>query len=1302
MDRFIISKFVISKTFQQRFFKFLSICLAIITLITTASPNVAYATGVQGDNSGGGNSSMNASSSSMAWSRTKSGYRFYLINADLERVTPIYDFVFVDPRGSEQNVGAVLRGTRFDTSDSPNEFNLFPMSYLAELTGSSVNVIPYPISDGAGRGEEFRAWFLKNIGYSNGTIISNRNPASSSSDTSSSTVVSRPLYNDANDEDAEGSLSNSTSTSNSTSNSTSSGLTNYIVYVNLGRSVLNDQKNPIGSIDKFDYEVSNAINLAVQKKTAIQNTYNLYLNLFDNQNSGLPLSEKGLAEDRIAYALGACKHLYDLGTYENWIIANATGHDNLSGLTNSSNSSSSNTDKESIKEAFRKENALTMPGNNPLNIGLEQNLPLASTDTSDANTSVEGCPAMILLGREDTLQVEGYDTPFIAMVEGGHFLVIEPLCWINIGSAAGTMTDEWGNKFESYRTYGSYYNLANKWYSLGGDDNGGHFYTSYMHTLGNNCLIVNSDIKTINNKTFSGSSVARRNVSESVAEMDTSGLSMHLYSSADFGNITVIKNYIDANGNVCEDNVATSGTTPLTISDEGNYRIVQWETSTVKAPEEIDARDTWEVITQTSNDKQTGTVPTTVNLSDDEKVVYIQLQLTSTVTNVSGDWVLEESEISKAVTTGNHTSNITVPYNYGKLNTCNGHGFCSHSCNNDCDSKTDPNDVTKQIPYCGHWCNNDCDTDYCDFSLVDKGWTFKLKNQKEGNYNSIQALTGVFTSSNSSRSIERDSLEAGTENVSGFTYDFVIYRGNDNLSLAAYAEDDGTVQSLGFNRLSSKQVMTRSRNSYEVELPILLVDNSTDLKTTSKGDCWHGSHEYSDDANTGGSISYTGDVAVKVYSGVSRNPDNSLNTGRILPMGLSGYNRAAGRMIRSGSTIKFNPYVRMTYQTLNSDKVDVNVLSEFEREIIPNDYAEIAWQQTDENLKITSNQWSTHAGALKLSQEILGVVTPNIMLPGGAVYTLKTDQQGQQGQQGQQVSLNTYQTILAGEAASISTVNGTVGLNEAEAKEYHEQFVEQAVETFDKTELVQYVSIKNTDDNAWDNGVVVYEGADISGLNNGSRTASTDDKYYLREDINNTQNTSRNDLDVKVNGTEYIYHRVYSDTSGNVYYVRDNSLDGVVNGVGNVIFRRGENYTGASCLSGDAQKVNQRTGFIQKFMAAIERNTGNDFTASWASEDGKWYNEAYAGIIVIEQKTAVEIKFDIPTQRSTVLDPKLIPQMSKKSEELKAFMMQYKTDLSEDTVVTSFKGVDIFMKEADMLFNSNKVFIVNMTVQDLS
>ena len=159
--------------------------------------------------------------------------------------------------------------------------------------------------------------------------------------------------------------------------------------------------------------------------------------------------------------------------------------------------------------------------------------------------------------------------------------------------------------------------------------------------------------------------------------------------------------------------------------------------------------------------------------------------------------------------------------------------------------------------------------------------------------------------------------------------------------------------------------------------------------------------------------------------------------------------------------------------------------------------------------------------------------------------------------------------------------------------------------------------------------------------------------------------------------------------------VEGSSISEVENNVGSIILTKSQ---GVDSLRSTAKLIDNKTYVIRKLLAAIERNTGNDATASWVS-DGRWYNEAYSGIIIMVQRTGLDIGFNNGL-RNTVLDPKLIPIIDSKYDQgTTAFLMQYKAEISEDEPISYFMGEPIYMYGADEWFTSNKVFITNMTVQ---
>ena len=114
-------------------------------------------------------------------------------------------------------------------------------------------------------------------------------------------------------------------------------------------------------------------------------------------------------------------------------------------------------------------------------------------------------------------------------------------------------------------------------------------------------------------------------------------------------------------------------------------------------------------------------------------------------------------------------------------------------------------------------------------------------------------------------------------------------------------------------------------------------------------------------------------------------------------------------------------------------------------------------------------------------------------------------------------------------------------------------------------------------------------------------------KYYFRNDAT-TVATNEGDLDVHEGGTKTTYYVISSDTKGNIL------LDG------EQVLAKNQ---GLDSLYGKAKMLDERTYVVRKLVAAIERNAGSDSTNTWTNST--WYNEAFDGITIIEQKTLLNV-----------------------------------------------------------------------------
>lgn len=478
--------------------------LLIASIFITSSPIVTYSEdNVQGENSGGGEGDMKDYSTDTdnayrVWDNHMGGYRLYIINSNLERVSAVYDFLISEPF----NIGDSQFSTRFDTSISPSlsESKVLGFSELAYLTGSDVSIIPRPVANGKGHGEEFKNWFLYGTPYSNQGGTGNTGGSIGSG--WQSHIPSGNAPEQGLTENTQG--SNNPKTIDNFYTSTKSTLsTSHRCIVEQGNNII--YKNPVTNMGNIE----NA-----SKGVAYKLNCNSMLTFYSNE---------------VGYAMNTLKltqkdaEFYAVHSVYNRIMNIKNGKETVAYITSTQRAYiNTNVAKFVAYQMFNtyKNQTAELPQNlldiNTLdylasNTLLTEQIPLTGKSTQ---------PALRLLKDKNGIQVAGYESAAEA-IKDHHFLVVEPITWLCVPT---------GNTYPQARTYGSYYNIANKWASQGGPDEKS-FYTSYMTKLGNNCLTVNETMVTESGKTLLPATVKARTISQSVAEMEVSGLSMHIYSS---------------------------------------------------------------------------------------------------------------------------------------------------------------------------------------------------------------------------------------------------------------------------------------------------------------------------------------------------------------------------------------------------------------------------------------------------------------------------------------------------------------------------------------------------------------------------------------------------------------------------------------------------------------------------------------------------------------------------------------------------------------------------------------------------
>ena len=735
----------------------------------------------------------------------------------------------------------------------------------------------------------------------------------------------------------------------------------------------------------------------------------------------------------------------------------------------------------------------------------------------------------------------------------------------------------------------------------------------------------------------------------------------------------------------------------INISEEPEYELVEWDISTTKTtPNPI----SWNPPSPTRG----GTDPEQVELKTPEKVVYVLLKKTirEEVEVEEDTYVLSESRLSRAVDTENPDKGedllkpafkITLPAL--KKN----HEWDCGSCHGHSGRDTDGDGQDDYWPNCGH-----CHGGHAphDMPLVaDKKEVFIVakNNSRDGSLISDldedpvwgdkwEAADGIGT-----KFVRTTRDTIADKHLKNYVYNFIIHRSQkdkaqlyEGVVKHPIAGAKQGVEGLFQLKFTASLQGTNSRKNgkiaYPLTLPFVLDEGKSILDTMTK--CSSGCNVSDTKRTTMTPYTPSGvTVRIETYAGDPAGGimDASYNSASVMHIPLSGYNNVTGRMISQGKSFYFYPYVMMQYDNINEQKQTTYVTGQYKRGMSVNDYAEIAWNTTgNSNLHLTSNQWSTHAGAVTLINK-LGA-SMNSMLPGGALHSLDTKNSNQE------IAVITYQTILEGEGLTQVEYSGSVPdkLKEAHAVSLHTSFVQSVASTLDAIQLQQWIDSDETKDTAF-GGFIVSPGSDISRLGNGSSKASTDTKYYFTTDTGS--GSSDNDLDINVGSPNTVKYTFSSDVAGNIYMN------------GSKILSQGQD---ASAISGRAKMIDQRTGVVTKLVKAIERNTGADEN-SWAPSSA-WYNEAFNGVTVIVQTTKIQVGLHDPSVRSTILDPKLIPKQESKGTLFQdAQISQFKTNpqtIMGNNILGTFAGKQIATKNLDILFWSNPFYIPDANVQDLS
>lgn len=602
----------------------------------------------------------------------------------------------------------------------------------------------------------------------------------------------------------------------------------------------------------------------------------------------------------------------------------------------------------------------------------------------------------------------------------------------------------------------------------------------------------------------------------------------------------------------------------------------------------------------------------------------------------------------------------------------------------------------------------------------------------------------------------------GEDGVAQFT---TIWRGCvDTVTLAKYKQPDmsgyGVLSTL-FSAANSNPAKRATAAQYTKPISLTLkgTPSPVAVKHSYSG---HGSESVTP-TMTPDTVEFTGTVSIFCYAGTSK------QTASVDAKKLSGV--TSGKFLinsypkKLSTTLKFNPYIRMSFQytqdgynttSYNTDGAKLYktgaaigqnifstsvstyvkdrtayVLSDKQSAILPSNAIEVGWYNEKQTaggygLQMTSQQWSVHNRATNGSDVWR---KPNQVLPGGAMYQLNTT--------GSETTLRaiTYNTMVNPADTWIDGATASE-YSAATVVKNNNDFIETYRKVLEDYKIVQWVNKDYTLDTAWSdsNGVKIERGGESLSKLGLNTNASTDEKYLLFAAGSN-KGASEGDIDIISESYVVTMYKFFTDTEGNVYFAKvqgspsnkpadTSTLDSLMGQLKNT---NGTNPSGAMILGNrkqnvdtilttaqtsynDVYQLDEKTGALRNVINAVTRNKGNDENAAWVNDE-RWYNEAFDGYYVAMQTMTYKIGFKDPSRRVSVLDPNLCPAKSSTSNIFSnAHISQFRLNNKSDNAlaaskgagyVGTFIGVDVFMPDVENMLYTRPFYIPNANVQDL-
>lgn len=798
--------------------------------------------------------------------------------------------------------------------------------------------------------------------------------------------------------------------------------------------------------------------------------------------------------------------------------------------------------------------------------------------------------------------------------------------------------------------------------------------------------------------------------SEMQTTCDESKSNPHKAPDESEGNYIIVKNYVtNEDGTYTDDGCfsKTEVSNKIKIENESEttgYKVKSWKVTDSTSQQVTSINNgtlVWEGNVPGSV-KKSGSSTSIVNVEElGGKTVYLLLEKKKETPpqTENGDFEISQASLTKRVRfSESSTTNVFNNHSFKwtseafSLTSCNGHSYTDN-----CGNMTNHNDTTNadgttnhsgDTTYCGGH------TDYCsNFKFLDDSVTVSIKNESVSEASKILVQTNgwenvVQNTSASSLSkywntFNRTLTSASTLGRSGWDYVCVLWRGEDDLTVAQWKNDTSTnsmMSNIGFSVANAPQG-TRKTSDFLSTFAAKFTDDSGSNRdlSTKYGASTSSPHsnklctqtrDYSFKADTALSLSNI-KVNVKVYSGQASR-DNS--------------NGELKKNQAEVGSITFYPYIKMKYDTYNMQYANnysqtAYVLGNYARTLNLRNGVTVRFESEDDNsLEVQSNQWSVHNSLMRNINSLFGT-TDNAykVIPGGATLNIKNRDDAKS----KDVKVITYQCVLEGDGKTQVDYTGSVNgdFTEATANSNHKYTVDSVVDALKNLKLELYGNK--------DAKKEPFSGDNITKSKKFNGKSISSDSKYNWNDFNE------------------LYINVEEGNTSKEKYVFSADAEGNIRMNGNTILTKGQGVESISDRT--AKVINDKTDVVTQLVKSLERNAGNDDSTAWSMTDSKWYNEAFDGVTVYVQTTVIHTGLWDPMERTTVFDTKLTPsQSSKESIGNSFYSFQMRTaaysDLYEGEAnrVGNFMGVNVYSSiNLTELYKTDKWYSSNITTSDL-